>query len=82
MYNFLWSQQNSDGCINDVLQTDIGVTMISDPTKWVVIYICMIYIITIMFVGPLSSNHRGFRRYRSLLLLLLLYVHVYELYFS
>ena len=28
--------------------------------------------ITIMFVKPLSSDHRGFRRYRSLLLLLLL----------
>ena len=27
--------------------------------------------ITIMFVAPLSSDHRGFRRYRSLLLLLL-----------
>ena len=28
--------------------------------------------ITIMFVAPLSSDHRGFRRYGSLLLLLLL----------
>ena len=28
--------------------------------------------ITIMFVAPLSSSHRGLRRYRSLLLLLFL----------
>ena len=28
--------------------------------------------ITIKFVAPLSSDHQGFRRYRSLLLLLLL----------
>ena len=27
--------------------------------------------ITIMFIAPLTSDHRGFRRYRSLLLLLL-----------
>ena len=34
--------------------------------------------ITIVFVAPLSSDHRGFRRYSSLLLLLLLLSQIFQ----